>query len=196
MKRLLAIMMSVVLLVGLAGCGKQPSTGDDGGGRYSAEEKEIIQILEDTYFDVGVEPFNGMTFGEVMDDLVKKNSDNEVTYKVNGNIYDLNSFKGRIKNFDQSKYDYISALIGYDFGGDYITMDISAKNSEGELIGNQFKDYKICDKELSSSGSLDKLYFVNYVTDESIKFDNVQFYKYKINDFADSTLNAVPNLKL
>ena len=124
MKRLLAIMMSVVLLVGLAGCGKQPSTGDDDGGRYSAEEKEIIQILEDTYFDVGVEPFNGMTFGEVMDDLVKKNSDNEVTYKVNGNIYDLNSIKGRIKNFDQSKYDYISALIGYDFGGDYTFFDI------------------------------------------------------------------------
>ncbi len=78
--------------------------------------------------------------------------------------------------------EFVTLWFVYDFGGDYITMDVSAQNSEGELIGNQFKDYKICNQELSASNALSKFYFVNYVTDESIKYDNIQFYKYKKAD--------------
>ena len=71
-------------------------------------------------------------------------------------------------------------------------MDVSAKNSKGELIGNQFRDYKICNLNISTSSGITGFWLVNYVTDESIKFDNVQFYQYKIsNEIVISKLDFV-----
>jgi len=109
MKRTLPLMLVIVLLIGAVGCkNKQPSSNYD-----------PVEVLKDTCFDTGMDVFKNMTFGEVMDKLIAVSpDDNDVTYKVNEKMNDYDLLESILddypEKFDADKYDYISALVGFE----------------------------------------------------------------------------------
>ena len=121
---------------------------------------------------------NGVSYKDVRTGL----SEDGKTYYVDM-IYNTNEGPRTLVS-DIPVGEFITIEIVYNMGGEYITMDIAAKNSDGQLIGNQYKNYKLCNQELSTKDGFDEFVFVNYITGENIKYDNIRFYRYKkANEF-------------
>ena len=116
---------------------------------------------------------NGVVYKDIRSGL----SEDGKTYYVDM-IYKTNEGP-RILVSDVPVGEFITIELVYNMGGEYITMDVAAKNSEGELIGTQYKNYKLCNQELSTKDGFDEFAFVNYVNGENVKYDNIRFYRYK-----------------
>ena len=159
MKKIIFILVVVILLptflIPLTGCvsntnydsqinGKQPPS------MYS----ELTEILNNTYFETDGF-FNDMTFGEVIEELISVNPDeNDITYKINENIVDFDIVKNKFENFDMDKYDYISALIGFNISDEFMYGDIlfsvdkTTKDVEPIAVSYDSEDWDFSDSNL------------------------------------------------
>lgn len=113
-------------------------------------------------------------------DFIIKLSEDKKTYSL---YMKYNSQKEIVSGIPVGEFTKLQVV--YDLSGDYITMDVSAKNSSGELIGNQLKGCKLQDSEkILTTAGIQGLQFTNWATNddktltESIIYDNIKFYNY------------------
>lgn len=138
MKKLLSVFAVVALVFCVAGCAKETTSKKE-----NTKLAELQEILEETRFDTGVVRFEGKTFGEVVDEVIKVDPEmNDVYYRINEEINDFDSIKYDIPGYSAEQYDYILASVGFnapmfnDYAYEEMLFKIDKSTKEVTPVGN------------------------------------------------------------